>query len=102
MKIQISYDPPFDFNLPNPPYYRPASSVALTCVAENAIEPLQYSWSSTCSSCVFSDNSSNHISINILKSTDAGIHTCTVIDGAGSTGSAMTEMKLIGKIKCSM
>ena len=97
----MSYNPPFDFTLPSPPYYRPASSVTLTCISEDGTEPLQYRWSSTCSDCFTSDNSSSHISINILKSTDAGIHTCTVIDAAGKTGFAMTEMKLIGKFKSS-
>ena len=98
----MSYNPPFDFTLPSPPYYRPASSVTLTCISEDGTEPLQYRWSSTCSDCFTSDNSSSHISINILKSTDAGIHTCTVIDAAGETGFAITEMKLIGKFKSSV
>ena len=95
----MSYNPPFDFTLPSPPYYRPASSVTLTCVSDDGTEPLQYHWSSTCSDCFAFDNSSSNISINILKSTDAGTHTCTVIDAEEKTGLAQTEMKLIGMFK---
>ena len=31
-----------------------------------------------------------------MKSINAGVHTCTVTDGNGNTGSNSTEMKLIG------
>ena len=92
----MSYNSPVDFTLPSPPYYRPATSVTLTCVSDDGTRPLQYHWSSTCSDCFAFDSSSSHISVNILKSTDAGMHTCTVMDAEGNTGFAVTEMKLIG------
>ena len=95
----MTYNPPSDFTLPSPPYYRPASSVTLTCVAGNGVLPLQYTWSSTCADCFASSRSSSSISTNILKSTDAGVHTCTVTDADGNTGYAATEMKLIGKFQ---
>ena len=37
------------------------------------------------------------MTIDVLKSTDVGVHTCRVTDAAGHTGFAKTEMKLIGK-----
>lgn len=97
VSIQVEYNPPRDFTLPSPPYYRPASSVTLRCIAKNGASPLQYHWSSTCSNCFASNSSSRHISTNILKSTDVGTHTCTVTDREGYSGYARTEMKLNGK-----
>ena len=97
VSILVDYTPPPDFNLPSPPYYRPASSVSLTCLAlPDAVSPLTYHWSSTCSSCNVSDYRSRHITIDILKSSDAGIHTCTVTDAEGHSGSAETQMRLYG------
>ena len=94
----MSYNPPPDFTLPSPPYYRPASSVTLSCIAENGASPLQYHWSSNCSNCFASDSSSHRISTDILKSSDAGTHTCTVTDAEGNSGYATTEMNLIGMV----
>ena len=93
----MDYTPLSDFHLPSPPYYRPASSVSLTCVAPtDAVPPLTYHWSSTCSSCSVSENASSAITIDILRSSDAGVHTCTVTDAEGHTGQAHTEMRLFG------
>ena len=47
VSIQVDYTPPSDFSLPSPPYYRPASSVSLTCVAHNAVGSVTYQWTST-------------------------------------------------------
>ena len=71
------YNPPSDFTLQSPPFYRPASSVTLICVAEDGSAPVNYQWSSTCSSCFASSGFTDRITTNILKSTDAGTHTCT-------------------------
>ena len=93
----MDYTPPSDFSLPSPPYYRPASSVSLTCVApSDAVLPLTYHWTSTCSSCFAFSNTSSRVTIDILRSSDAGVHTCTVTDAVGHIGHAVTEMKLIG------
>ena len=97
VSIRVSYTPPSDFTLPSPPYYRPASSVSLTCLApSDAVPPLTYRWSSTCSSCSVSSSSSREITIDILRSSDSGTHTCTVTDSEGHTGQANTEMRLFG------
>ena len=98
MTIEVTYNPPFDFTLPSPPYYRPASSVTLTCRAHHASGPVSYQWSSTCSSCFASSSTAQTISVTILRSNSAGVHTCTATDGGGNTGSNSTEMRLIGKL----
>ena len=96
--IDVTYNPPFDFTLPSPPYYRPASSVTLTCRAHNATGSVSYQWSSTCSSCFASSSTAQTISETILNSDSAGVHTCNVTDSAGNTGENSTEMRLIGKL----
>ena len=96
--IDVTYNPPFDFTLPSPPYYCPASSVTLTCRAHNATGSVSYQWSSTCSSCFASRSRAQTISETILKSNSAGVHTCRVTDSDGNTGSNNTEMRLIGKL----
>ena len=95
--IDVSYNPPFDFTLPSPPYYRPATSVTLTCHALGATGTVRYQWSSTCSSCFASSSTSQSVSDSILTSSDAGVHTCTVTDADGNTGTNNTDMQLIGK-----
>ena len=97
MVIDVAYNPPSDFTLPSPPYYRPASPVSLTCHAPDATGSASYRWSSTCSSCFASSSTSQTINHIILKSIDAGVHTCTVVDSNGNTGSDSTEMRLIGR-----
>ena len=95
--IDVTYNPPSDFNLPSPPYYRPATSVALTCRAHHPTGSVSYQWSSTCSSCFARSSSSQSITKTTLQSIDAGVHMCTATDGSGNTGSNTTEMRMMGK-----
>ena len=98
----MTYSRPSDFDLPSPPYYRPASTVTLTCTAHHAVGSVSYRWSSTCgSSCFASSSTSQSVSKSILQSIDAGVHTCRATDSLGNTGSNATEMILIGKVKSS-
>ena len=94
----MNYNPPYDFTLQTPPYYRPATSVSLTCIAINAVGPVRYTWSSTCdrSRCFAASGTSSTISKDILMSEDVGIHMCSVTDKRGNKGFATTEMKLYG------
>ena len=96
--IEVTYNPPFDFTLPSPPYYRPASSVSLTCLAHDATGSVSYRWSSTCISCFASNSTAQTVSETILNSDSAGVHTCTATDSDGNTGSNTTNMRLIGKL----
>ena len=94
--VQVDYVTPSDFSLPSPPYYRPASSVTLSCVAHSAIGNATYRWTSTEQNSFFHGGTEQNMSQNILTAFDSGIHTCTVTDELGNTGSDHTEMKLFG------
>ena len=98
VEIEVTYDSPFDFTLPSPPYYRPATSVTLTCQVYGATGTVSYQWSSTCSGCFASSSTSQTISSSVLQSIDAGVHTCSAVDNNINTGSDSTEMKLIGML----
>ena len=71
----------------------------LTCEVEGAVVgSVRYQWTSTCSSCFVTGETSRPVVQSRLFSTDAGVHTCTVkeLGCAGNTGSASTEMNIIG------
>ena len=99
--IDISYTPPEEGY--QPPYYRAASTVTLTCRAVGARGQIRYRWTSTCSNCFVP--SSNYYSYSgysrsktFLVSRDAGTHTCSAYDSSqGISGSASTVMKIVGE-----
>ena len=93
----MEHTPPSDFDLPSPPYYRPATSVTLACRAHSATGTVTYQWSSNCTECFASSSTSQNITASILQANDAGVHTCTATDSIGNAGSDSTEMELIGK-----
>lgn len=95
--MEIEYDPPSDFSLPSPPYYRPASSVVIICSTIGAVGSVYYEWSSTFGQSFVNDSTtSDRVNISILQPHHAGVHTCTAFDDAGNTGNQSTEMRLIG------
>ena len=96
--IKVNYNPPVDFTYPSPPYYRPATSVTLTCQVYGPTGSIKYNWTSTGSGSFASSSTSQNVTKTILTSTDRGIHTCTVTDSDGNTGSNSTDMQLIGKV----
>ena len=99
VSIQVDYPPPFDFHLPSPPYYRPASSVSLTCVVhDDVVGDVSYLWFSTNTDSFVNGATEETIYQELLTGFDAGNHTCTVTDEMGNTGSAHTTMKLYGKM----
>ena len=101
--IDVSYNPPEEGY--QPPYYRAASAVTLTCRAVGASGQIRFRWSSTCSSCFVSGYNSNYysysthsISQSFLRSRDAGTHTCSAYDSSQRiSGSASTVMKVVGE-----
>ena len=97
MTIAISYTSPDQYPDYAPPNYRAASSATLTCVASGTTGHVTYRWSSTCGSCFASSSSSQTITKSILVSHDAGVHTCSVTDSLGNTGSDVTTMNIVGK-----
>ena len=94
----MSYSPPSDFSLPSPPYYRPASSVSLTCMAHNAVGTVSYLWLSTNQESFVQEDRRKTISRDILTAFDAGNHTCIAKDELNNTGFDVTPMVLVGKI----
>lgn len=97
VSILVTYNPPSDFTLSTPPYYRPASSATFTCVTQGAAYPVSYHWSSTSTSSFVRNQITQSVTKTILTSADAGVHTCTVTDADGNTGHSSTEMKMIGE-----
>ena len=100
--IDISYTPPEEGY--QPPYYRAASTVTLTCRAVGTTGQIRYRWTSTCSSCFvpgssYSDSYSGYSrSQSFLRSRDAGTHTCSAYHTSqGISGSASTVMKVVGE-----
>ena len=98
MTIEITYSPPDQYPDYSPPNYRAASSVTLRCIATGTTGGVYYHWSSTCRSDCFAYNTTAQtISENILTSRDAGVHTCTVTDGAENIGTDSITMNIVGK-----
>ena len=99
--IDISYTPPEEGY--QPPYYRAASAVTLTCRVLGATGRIRFLWSSTCSSCFvpggyYYSYSSHSRSESFLLSHDAGTHTCTAYDSSQRiSGSASTMMNIVGE-----
>ena len=99
--IDVSYTPPEEGY--QPPYYRAASPVTLTCRAVGTSGQIRYQWTSTCSNCFVPSGysysySSHSISQSFLRSRDAGTHTCTAYDSSQRiSGSASTVMNVVGE-----
>ena len=96
MSITVDYNPPSDFSLPSPPYYRPASSVTLTCIARDGIGFILYQWRSTGNRSFVHGRNGSSVSQKLLTAFDAGVHTCTATDEWGNTAAITTEMSLFG------
>ena len=99
--IDIHYTPPEEGY--QPPYYRAASAVTLTCRVVGTTGQISYRWTSTCSNCFvprgshYSYSGSSR-SQSILVSRDAGTHTCSAYYSSQRIGgSASTVMKVVGK-----
>ena len=105
VSIEIDYTPPDQYPNYAPPNYRAASSVTLRCGTDGVYGYVYYRWSSTCSSCFASSSYtymyysyySHSITENILKYRDSGVHTCTVTDNYGNSGSSSIPMNIVGK-----
>ncbi len=69
------------------------------CAASGTTGHVTYRWSSTCGWCFVSSSSSQNISETILRSRDAGVHSCSVTDSLGSTGRDVITMNIVGKIE---
>ena len=93
----MTYRPPADFTLPSPTYFRPATSVTLTCHVEQASEDVSYQWTSTNPKSFVVNSKSSIVRKTILTSDDAGNHTCTATDSSGNLHLSTIEMQMIGE-----
>ena len=96
VSIIVDYSHPAGFFLPSPPYYRPASSVTLRCIAHGAIGTVDYQWTSTQNKSFAHGARGESIFQRILTAFDAGTHSCMATDELGNTGIGLTDMKLYG------
>ena len=84
-------------SLPNNGLYPVGSSLSLACQAQGGYSPLSYNWNSTCSGICFAlGATTSTITRSVLHSADSGIHTCTVTDYIGHTGTSMIQVGLTG------
>ena len=99
-KVSIIYTPPEDYPDYDPAKsnYRAASTVTLNCTTEGESGTVSYRWSSTCKSCLARSYSRSELTEKILRTRDAGNHTCTATDSTGSRGSDGTPvMRTVGE-----
>ena len=94
--IEVTYRAPPDFNRFSP-YYRPASSITLQCIAHGATDSVQYQWQSTSPQSFTHSQTHQSISRNLLTASDAGIHTCRITDIDGTMVSTSIRILLYGE-----
>ena len=84
---------------PSGPTYQAATPVNVMCrVSGDYYTPVTFQWSSTCTGdCFILDSNLPNVNQSALHSIDSGLHTCTVIDAVGNTGSASIRMNVVGK-----
>ena len=88
---------PAGFNLLYPPNYKTNTNVSFTCRVEGAYGNVKYQWSSTAERRLPTDSNSQALEKNMLNSSDIGKYACIVTDANSNTGSATTEMEVIGE-----
>ena len=76
-----------------------ASSANLTChVGSEAVQPVSYQWSSSCSGqCSVASQANASVTIPLLQSIDSGSYTCIVTDDVGNSGNGSVQFNVIGK-----
>ena len=94
--IQVRYVAPPDFGL-SPPYYRPGSTLTLSCIATGASDSVAFQWTSTYPQS-FTYGARNAVrSKTLLTAYDSWTHTCTITDTDRATASARVKVFLYGK-----
>ena len=99
VSVVAEYDPPSSFTF-EPPSYRAASALNLTCQVEGNHSGLFYEWTSTCLGNCFTQlgfAGGRSVSTPYLRSYDTGVHTCMVYDSVGCTGKANITVNVVGE-----
>ena len=94
--IVIEYEPPYDYEHPTPPYYRPCTGVSLVCEVYGASETVTYTWTSSNSDSFINGKTERNVGVARLTSNDNGLHKCCVRDGNDNVVCANTEMIIKG------
>ena len=99
LQVNISSNPVSDGGM-----YEAGSPVVLTCQANGGALPLTYYWNSTCDggSCFVLGEITQPVESIALHSRDSGIHTCSVTDYVGNTGTATIQMTVSGNSYCAV
>ena len=99
VNIYAIYDQPPDFDLPSPPYYRPATSVTLQCNVTGATGPISYHWTSNSSNPLSAyQQALQNIRITRMRVVNSGLYVCTVTDSDEVTFSSSTTVSLAGML----
>ena len=75
-----------------------AQSLSINCEVFGGTGVYSYQWSSNCTgSCFITGQVSAEVMTNAARSSDSGVHSCTVSDDAGNSGSGSTVISVEGK-----
>ena len=73
--------------------------MTLTCNAEDGHLPLAYEWNSTCSTgCFITNQTTQSITQDVLRSIDSGVYTCIVTDYVGRNGNGSITLTVTGTV----
>ena len=99
VKIEVNYTAPSTFDR-EPPHYRAGVPFSLNCTSSIDGRGF-YHWTSDCSTnnCFVKDELKQYVSTDFLRSTDSGIHTCTVEGSKEESGSASITVHVVGKME---
>ena len=98
VRITDVYTPPSTFDR-EPPYYRAGTLLTLICNS-NIVGRAFYHWTSNCSmNCFVKDKLNKNVSSDFLRSTDSGVHTCTVDGNNEGRGSGSITVHVVGKLE---
>lgn len=79
--------------------FRASSPLMLACEAKLGTGNYTYQWSSNCTgNCLIGNQTTVSLQRDALRSTDSGLHTCTVMDDAGNAGVGTLLIHVTGTV----
>ena len=83
--------------MPSDSDFRASSPLMLTCEAKLGTGNYTFQWSSNCTgNCLINGQTTVSLQRDALRSTDSGLHTCTVMDDAGNIGVGTILIRVTG------
>ena len=96
LELQVSVTPTPDLGST---MFPAGSSLTLTCNVEGGHLPLMYDWSSMCGpGCFVSNQSTQSLTQDVLRSIDSGVHTCSATDAVGNYGNGSITITITGMV----